>query len=246
MHRIRGVASHVLPEPLAAAQQAEPLPGGLPPTKGRKRSTTGSAYIIGLTGGSCSGKSSVVQWMQKDREVLVVDGDKLGQAAYAVPGSPCWNDLVKAFGDGIVTPEDRSINRAALGKIVFSDPANKLQQLNGIVWPHIGRMIKEQLSEHGGKYKHAVIDAAVLFEAGWDDLCDEVWVVVVPREESIRRIVNRDKKTAQEAEQRLDSQMSNEERIAKSHVVLNNVHAPEVTQGMIKKAFSELEKRMNA
>merc|ERR1719473_1058292 len=184
--------------------------------------------------------------MQKEKDILVVDGDKLGQAAYAVPDSPCWTDMVKAFGDGIVNPSDRSIDRAALGKIVFSDPANKLQELNGIVWPHIERMIKESLSENGSKYKLAIIDAAILFEAGWDNLCDEVWVVTVPREEAIKRIVNRDKKTAQEAEQRLDSQMSNEDRIAKSHVVLNNIHAPDVTKGMIKTAFAALEGRMNA
>merc|ERR1712224_173510 len=110
-----------------------------------------------MAGGSGSGKSSICKHLQKDHNALIIDCDKLGHQCQQVD-TPCYKDLVAAFGDTIINEGDRTINRPALGKIVFSDPA-KLQQLNGICWPHIMRMAKEQIAENP-QYSIVVLDAA--------------------------------------------------------------------------------------
>ncbi len=133
-------------------------------------------HVIGLTGGIASGKSTVTRFFL-DHGVPVIDADILGHRTYD-PGTDTFEAVVRAFGPELVAP-DGTIDRKVLGGKVFGRP-DELKRLTDIVWPGIRRLATEALSEYEtGGNAVAVLEAAVLFEAGWDDLADEIWVVVV-------------------------------------------------------------------
>ncbi|XP_047486498.1 bifunctional coenzyme A synthase-like [Penaeus chinensis] len=195
-------------------------------------------HVIGLTGGSASGKSSVAKRFQK-LGAGIVDCDKLGHEAYK-KGTDCYNKLIQEFGKDIVA-SDGEINRRALGPKVFNNK-DALEKLNSIVWPEIARLAKEQTTDLGGKGHDVVIlDAAVLLEAKWEMFCHQVWVCIIKREEAIKRIVERDARTQEEAERRIDSQLSNKERVSRANVVFCTQWAEEYTQGQVERAWKDLQ-----
>lgn len=128
-------------------------------------------YVIGLTGGSASGKTNIGLRLQ-EMGAGVIDCDKLGHRAYEY-GTPCYFKLIDTFGKKIVF-ENKQINRKALGAIVFNDK-EKLRQLTDIVWPQIANLANEEIKNYfkDGK-KVIVLDAAVLLEAKWERFCHEV------------------------------------------------------------------------
>ena len=173
----------------------------------------------------------------------MVDCDKLGHTAYS-PGEEAYKKVVQEFGENIVS-EDGTIDRRALGSIVFSD-RSKLSALNNIVWPEIARMAMSQAEEmwrEEGK-QVVVLDAAVLLEAGWEEQCHEVWVCTAPRDEAVLRIVERDGKTEEEAARRLGNQMSNEERVKKASTVICTLWSPEITTSQVNKAVQRLNSEL--
>ena len=195
-------------------------------------------YIIGLTGGSASGKSSVGRRVA-GRGWGVVDCDKLGHLAYS-PGQPAHAKVVQEFGQGVLA-EDGTIDRRALGSIVFGDQA-RLAALNTIVWPEISRLALAQAAQlwrEAGR-QVVVLDAAVLLEAGWEAACHEVWVCVVPRHEAVRRIVARDGKTEQEAERRLDSQLGAGARVGAASTVICTLWEEDITQAQVTRAVERV------
>ena len=144
--------------------------------------------IIGVTGGICCGKSTVTEILAS-LGAKVVDADKLGHAAYT-SGSECLDKIVSTFGENVLDANGY-IDRRVLGGIVFSDPA-QMQMLNHIVWPYIRSMIEEEIDTCRAAPEHLktgvlVIEAAVLIEAGWTDLVDEIWVVEVDPEVAVQR-----------------------------------------------------------
>jgi len=197
-------------------------------------------YLIGLTGGSASGKSSVGRKMA-GLGFGVVDCDKLGHQAYR-PGEVAFQKIVKEFGQDVVAG-DGNIDRRALGGIVFSEKG-RLEKLNQIVWPEISRMARERANElwaGGSGCEVVVLDAAVLLEAGWEQQCHEVWVCVVPRAEAVKRIVERDGKTEMEAERRIDSQLSNQERVDIANTVFCTLWDSSQTQVQVEQALERLK-----
>ncbi len=181
---------------------------------------------ICLTGGLASGKSTASAFFA-GQGAHVIDADKLGHRVYE-PGTPGFEKVVAAFGDDVVAA-DGGIDRKALGGKVFGKP-DELKRLTDIAWPEIRRMAEAEIDEYGEAHPDGVVvlEAAVLFEAGWEDIGDEVWVLVVDREVAVERAMARDGAPREAVESRLDSQLSNEERIAKSNVVIEN-NADEAT-----------------
>jgi len=183
------------------------------------------AKVICLTGGLASGKSTAARFLQ-EQGAHVIDADVLGHRSYE-PGSPAHAQVVAAFGAEVLDPEGR-IDRKALGAKVFGRPA-ELKKLTDIVWPAIRVLAKEEIAEvrAAGTARVIVLEAAVLFEAGWEDLGDEVWVNIVDREIAIARAMRRDNVPRSTVERRLDAQLSNAERIARADVVIENNGTPE-------------------
>ena len=175
--------------------------------------------VIGLTGGIASGKSTAAKHLA-ERGAVVIDADKLGHRAYE-PDRPAFAQVVATFGDDVIGA-DGGIDRRALGAKVFGDPA-QLKRLTDIVWPQILVLAKEEIAaaqKSGAKV--AVLEAAVLLEAGWQREVDEVWAVTVAPAVAVARAAARDGVDAAAVQARIDAQLSNAERAAHAGTVIDN------------------------
>jgi dephospho-CoA kinase len=175
--------------------------------------------VIGLTGGIGSGKSTVSRFLS-EMGAVVLDADKVGHEAYQ-PGTETWKEVVAAFGQGIIGVDD-SIDRKKLGAIVFGDPA-ALERLNGIMHPRMYNMMAERIEDYRQQgVKVVVLEAAILLEAGWTPLVDEVWVTVASEPTVVRRVRERTDLPEEQIRSRIRSQLSNEERKKQAKVVISN------------------------
>ena len=194
--------------------------------------------IIGLTGGIASGKSLVTEQLVK-RGATVIDADKVGHAAY-LKGSETFDAVVAEFGEEIVGA-DGEIDRKALGGKVFGDPAAR-RRLEGIVWPAMRTMMEAQLetlrAEDSGI---VVIEAAVLIEADWLPIVDEVWVVSASPAVARKRLSERNGLNEEQAEARLQAQLTNDARRSYADVVIENDGTLEELTAAVDAAWSKLE-----
>ena len=176
--------------------------------------------IIGLTGGIASGKSTAARHLSENG-AFVMDGDVLGHRAYE-PNTAAFAQITETFGSEVVGA-DGQINRKALGGKVFGNP-NALKQLTDILYPEIRRMFGEWIETTQADNPNAllVMDAAVLLEAGWEDLADETWVIIVDPNTAVSRAVARDGLDEAAVSKRIASQLSNDERSARADVVIDN------------------------
>jgi len=200
-------------------------------------------YVIGLTGGIGSGKTTVAE-MLKEKGAAVISADTVGHEVY-LPGQPAWQEAVDAFGPQVLAA-DGTIDRKRLGAIVFSDP-QALQQLNAITHPRMKAIMQQKLAELADRgVEVAVLEAALLFDAGWDDLVDEVWVTVAPPETAVQRAAQRSGISLDQARARIDAQMSDEERIRRSHVIIRTDVPLEETRRQIGEEWSRLQERLRS
>lgn len=175
--------------------------------------------VIGLTGGIASGKSTAAKILA-ELGAEIIDADQLARDVVR-PGEPAYRAIVSAFGTDVLN-EDGTINRAALGTIVFADPVAR-RQLESITHPAIARQAEHLLAELRSRGTQlAVYMAPLLIEAGITGRVDEVWVVYVDRETQIRRLMCRDGLSKDDALQRIASQMSMEEKRDLARVVIDN------------------------
>jgi dephospho-CoA kinase len=175
--------------------------------------------VIGLTGSIGTGKGEVARLLQA-LGAVVINADQVGHEAYK-PDSESWREVVQAFGEEILQ-SNREIDRGKLGAVVFADP-EQLARLNKIMHPRMARMVAEELERLGSQgTRVAVVEAALLYEAGWDSLVDEVWATDSPLEMVIQRLQARNGMSAEEVLKRIESQMDRSERLALAHVVVEN------------------------
>ena len=176
--------------------------------------------IICLTGGIAAGKSTAARYFAT-RGAKIIDADQLGHTTYEA-GTAANDRLVETFGDA-VRAEDGGIDRKALGGMVFGKP-EALKQLTDIVWPEI-RLLAEAQTQNLLKEDPSaivILEAAVLFEAGWEDIGDATWVVITEPEVAITRAMARDGLTREAVEKRLSSQLSNTDRATRADLVIEN------------------------
>lgn len=176
--------------------------------------------VIGLTGGTGSGKSVISRWLQAEG-FAIIDADRIGHEIIE-KGKPAYAEIAAYYGDGILDG-DGNIVRRRLGEIVFHD-AEKLTFLNQCTHKYIIAEMQRQIADarEGGRAKAAFLDAPLLLEAGLDSLCDEVWVVFADSETRLRRIIERDGVSAETARARMDSQKSWEEYKSAADKVIDN------------------------
>jgi dephospho-CoA kinase len=187
---------------------------------------------IGLTGGIGSGKSTVSQILA-NLGAFIIDADKVGHEIY-LPGKEAWQQVVAAFGRDILAA-DQTIDRKKLGAVVFaSDEARK--RLNAIVHPLMFQDIRRRVTEKRaeGFTKPVVVEAAILIEANWLPLVDEVWVVVTGKSAVIERVAAQRGLSVQDTEARIGSQLSDAERLKHANVVIRNDGS-----------FADLKKQIN-
>ena len=175
--------------------------------------------VIGLAGGIGTGKSEVARILG-ELGAAVLEADRMGHAVY-LPDTDGFREVVATFGDDVVG-ENGEIDRRVLGSKVFGNP-EALEKLNQIAWPRIKQMLADGIKEQQAAGAQVVVmDAAIMIEAGWTDLSDEVWVTSAPIEHVIQRVQARNNLTEEQIRSRVDSQMSTEERVKHAHAVVEN------------------------
>jgi dephospho-CoA kinase len=175
---------------------------------------------IGLTGGIGCGKSTVTK-MLAELGATVMDADKIAHSTYA-PGGPAYAGVVAAFGKEVLAP-DGSVDRSKLGPIVFKEPA-KLTALTAAVWPatkqRIGEMIAEARAK--GERKPIVVEAAILIEANWQSVFDEIWLITAAKESVVERVERERGLKPAQTEARIKAQLSDDERRKHATLVIEN------------------------
>jgi len=197
-----------------------------------------AAPVIGLTGGVGSGKSTAAAILA-ELGARVIDADRIGHEVYR-PGSEGFRRVVEAFGAGIVA-RDGTIDRRALGAIVFAQPEARAR-LNALVHPLIAAEVARRIAEARaeGFAGPIVVEAAVLIEAGWQSLVDRVWAVSATRASAIGRVMASRGLCREEAELRLDAQLPDAERRRLADLVIENDGTPAELQARVEEAWQAL------
>jgi dephospho-CoA kinase len=190
---------------------------------------------IGLTGGIGSGKSTATKILA-ELGAPIIDADQVGHAIYA-PDGPAYADMIGAFGEAILAP-DRTIDRRKLGPIVFADPG-ALKRLNAIVHPMMFVRMREMLDamRAAGERKPIVIEAAVLIEANWQPLFDEIWLVIASQDNVVKRVELQRGLKREQTEARIRAQLSDEQRRLHATTIINNDGSVEELQAQVAKLW---------
>ncbi|MBP1930313.1 dephospho-CoA kinase [Ammoniphilus resinae] len=195
--------------------------------------------IIGLTGGIACGKSTVAK-MLSDLGSIIVDADKIAREVVE-PGQAGLLQIVERFGEGVLFA-DGTLNRKALGAIVFSDLSAR-QDLNQILHPLIRQVMKERKEQALALNPPLVVlDIPLLFESKLQQMVEKVVVVYIPRKLQLQRLMERDQISMQEAEQRIASQMDIEKKKELADFVIDNSGSIEETKRLVEDIFTKLSK----
>ena len=182
------------------------------------------AFVIGLTGGIASGKTTVANLFKQQFKIDIVDADIVAREVVE-PGTPGLNAIIEHFGADIVS-DDQTLDRAKLREKIFSNPEEKAW-LNGLLHPMIREKMIEDLEQVTSDY--ALLVVPLLVENKLDSLCDRVLVVDVDPQTQISRTVKRDNVSEEQAKAILASQASREQRLALADdVVKNNPDDPDL------------------
>ncbi len=189
--------------------------------------------IIGICGKSGSGKGYVCKVFER-QGIPCVDTDLVYRELLDMEGSPCLSDIVSEYGNCVLECNGK-LDRRALASIVFSDKSGQsLKKLNEITHKYI---LKETLSkiENYGKqgFKAIIIDAPVLFESRFNELCDLVFCVTAPMDVLVERICKRDNRSKSEAVARLENQMDETALVKLCNDIIVNDGTADVTKQVI-------------
>ncbi|KAK0426268.1 hypothetical protein QR680_009614 [Steinernema hermaphroditum] len=203
----------------------------------REQRNVEGVYLIGLTGGIASGKSNIGKFLAT-LNYEVIDCDKLAHGLYE--SRP---DLVAKIEEvfGKLFVKDGTVDRTRLSAHVFGN-REELDKLSNLVWPVVKSEVLRIVA--ASQSKVVFVEAAALIEAGWQNTLDEVWTVFVPKDEMIKRLKDRNGLSEEQAIARIESQISNQSRIAESNVVFCSLWTYEETQAQVKLACGELKKRI--
>lgn len=206
--------------------------------------------VIGLTGGTASGKSTVARMLVR-MGAYVIDADLVARELQA-PGSDALREIAEVFGESVINA-DGSLNRRALARICFSE-REQLEKLNAIMHPRIRERIESRIRElvsagrgsdcspcEGGSSPRAiVIDAAILFESGLHELTDAVIAVTADPEVQVQRLVAKTGLPESEARERVRAQRSAHEFAALSDYVVDTTGEPQAYEDQVRSLFEKI------
>ena len=193
---------------------------------------------MGLTGGIGSGKSTVSALLA-EHGAVVLDADQMAREAVAV-GTPGLAEVVAAFGSQVLG-EDGSLDRPALARVVFADPAERAR-LDAIVHPLVAARYEAALAEHAAAGVPIVVhDVPLLVEKGLQDRYDAVVVVAAAPETQVRRLTTQRGMTEADARARIAAQATLEQRLAVATHVLSNDGTLEQLRPQVERLWAELQ-----
>lgn len=198
--------------------------------------------VIGLTGGIATGKSTASKTLRA-LGATIWDADQTSRDVVR-PGEAGYIALKKEFGDDIFD-RDGLLNRRVLAQRVFGKPEEVIR-LNKTLHPIILMDLAEKLKLWRAQgVKVVIVDCPLLFESGADVACDEIWVLSCGEDEQVRRVMERDGLTQEEAVQRLEAQMSDAERRSKATRVIDTSSDEDATQRAVTAYYEEALEEAN-
>ena len=177
---------------------------------------------IGLTGGIASGKTTITNYIRKHKNIPILDADDLSKELIK-PNTYGYKKILDYFGNKIIDNEnnsERAINRKLLRHIIFKNSESK-KWIEKLLHP----LIKEKMIEDCSQYKNnqtIVLVIPLLFEAKFEDICTEIWLVKCPKELQKTRLITRDKVSEKEAYESINLQLSFEEKRKFADIILDN------------------------
>jgi len=198
---------------------------------------------VGLTGGFACGKSTVAK-MFADLGAQIIDADKIVHDLYE-PGEETFQELVRRFGDEIVQQPSGRIDRARLASLAFD--GGRVEELNKIVHPAVIKRQEQWLREVGEKdpYAVAMVEAALIFEAGVKGRFDRIIVVTCKPTQKTTRFAQRsgmpESVARADVERRSKAQISDEEKARRADYVIDNSHSLEETSHQVQRIYGELK-----
>lgn len=176
------------------------------------------SVVLGLTGGIATGKSTITKLFVNEK-IPVIDTDVIARDLLNKEGK-CFQEVVEAFGEDIVSLTGE-INRKQLGRIIFDDGEQR-KKLNGIVHPVVRKVTENRIEIERRSSDIVLVVVPLMFEVGFDELCDKIIAIDVSETNQVERLMVRDNVTKDEAIKRIASQMSTQEKIERSDYVINN------------------------
>ncbi|MCR4893148.1 MAG: dephospho-CoA kinase [Eubacteriales bacterium] len=193
-----------------------------------------TSFIVGVTGGVGSGKSTVSKILSKELPGFLIDADEISRKVSELPETK--DRIRQEFGDGVFKGDE--LDRKKLGKIVFSDPA-KRAILNGIIHPMVKKVFRERTVEHGDN-EYIIYDCPLLIEADLQHDVDLTLLVYVDEDLQLERVMTRDGLGKKDALDRINSQMKLEDKIPLSDIVVYNDSDLEDLKERVKAAADEI------
>ncbi len=196
-------------------------------------------FIIGLTGGIASGKSTVSKILA-EQGAIILDADAVARTL-SMPHKAGWNLFVEHFGSSVLL-ENQCLDRAKIGQIVFADNKER-EWVNNMMHPQIEAELQSQLIRlRAENVKIVVLDVPLLFETKLDVFVNTIWVVYVTQKIQMQRLMKRNDLSEKLARQRIASQISLEEKVKRADLIINNTENVEKTRQQVVTAWEKIWK----
>ncbi|WP_226535385.1 dephospho-CoA kinase [Fictibacillus halophilus] len=195
--------------------------------------------IIGLTGGIATGKSTASHILS-EQGIPVIDADIIAREA-VMPGKDAYEKIVAFFGEEVLL-SDKTLNRAKLGEVIFNN-SEKRQKLNQIVHPAVRSEMKKQAELYLSSGNPLVImDIPLLFESKLTHMVDKTWLIYTHPDIQLRRLMERDGYSEEQALSRIKSQMPIDEKKELADIVIENNDTKEELKQKLRRLLQEVEK----
>lgn len=197
----------------------------------------GNFRLVGLTGGIASGKSTVSGFFKKLR-IPVIDADQMARDSVK-PNTKAYREILKTFGKEVMK-KDRTLDRARLSEIVFSNPSKK-ERLEKLTHPEIFKRILKKIREIK-KQGHplAIVDAALLFESGLNQQMDKTILIHANPEIQLQRLKSRDGLSEDQAKKRIGVQMPDSQKERLADYIIDNSGSPEETYRQLLEVITQI------
>ena len=193
--------------------------------------------FIGITGGVGAGKSAILDYLKNKPDTKVMLADEIAHELM-VPGTQCYDRLKAEFGTEDIYQKDGFFDRIKLAQVIFSDD-EKRKKLNGIVHPAVRKYVIGQAAyeRKEGKIKLLVLEAALLIEEHYDEICDELWYIYTSEENRRIRLKKQRNYSDEKINEIFNSQLTDEKVRKACRVVIDNNGTIEAAEAQIEAAL---------
>ena len=194
--------------------------------------------VIGITGGIGAGKSTILRILEEEWNAFVLEADKVGHQVME-PGGCCYDEVIRLFGTGIIK-NDKTIDRKRVSDVVFQE-AGKREALNEVIHPAVKKEIRERLRQEKERgRKLSVVEAALLLEDHYEEICDEIWAVCTDKEIRIRRLMESRGYSREKCESIMAAQQTDEYYRERADFVISNNGGPEFIRQAVAERLSRV------